>query len=61
MISLRNWLALSFLILVFGTCNATGFEGIDWNRASLWLNKGDYVEAIPPGNAKKIKLEFKNE
>ena len=61
MISLRIRLALFLLILAFGTCNATGFEGIDWNRASLWLNNGDYIEAIPPGNAKKIKLEFKNE
>lgn len=57
------WLriVLGFSFISFVNSKATGFEGVEWNRSSLWLKKGEFIEAIPPSSAKKVKLEFKNQ
>ena len=55
---------LFYLILLFSFYNISQLLGVtsgnDWNQASLWIKGGDFIEAVPPLNAKKVRLEIKN-
>ncbi|MBT3570158.1 MAG: hypothetical protein HN494_14995, partial [Opitutae bacterium] len=41
--------------------NAVIAVGESWSQASIWLKKGDVIEISAPAEAKRVRLEIRDE